>query len=96
MDFDEAKRRASLAVPNLTTVQPGDSSNETKRFNLSSPQFPVPELIFFGFTQLLGFQPFGPHEKLRWAIQARLSNRYFAIAQLLDEFARHDSGDDRP
>ena len=79
MDLEEARRRVRLAVPNLTARESGDSAEGSKRFEIGPPQFPVAELILVGFTKLLDFKPFGPGEKMRWGIEAKLDGHPFTV-----------------
>lgn len=64
---------ASALVRPAPMIELGRRETEGKGFfeaiaAMTVKGFPIPELILFGFSELLGFTPDGPGEKVRWTI----------------------------
>ena len=50
-------------------------------------EVPVPELILFALTELRGLPRYGPHEKLRWAVDGTFRGVLFSVR--LEKFGLH-------
>src|SRR6266436_5127269 len=90
MTLDEARRHAaglfaelrSPAASSLVEVgrREGEGLGFLEQLNaMTPPGFPFPELLAFGFTQLLNVPTYGPGEKLLWGVRFRFKGVDFAF-----------------
>ncbi len=91
MDLAAAQRRARELLPiTRPTRQPvgfiefgrreGVGQGFFEQLAAMTPgDFPLPELILFGFTELLGLTPYGPEEKVRWGFEFEFRGAIFAF-----------------
>jgi hypothetical protein len=93
--FEEARRQAEVLFGEARELRPEDEVSrdlvelgrrdaEGKGFldhlrSMTPSGFPIPELLQFGLTKLLGFQSYGPGEKMRWGIQFVFRDTFVAF-----------------
>lgn len=79
MTLEEARRQAKELFADIGTptdcelVEVGRREAEGKHLvehikAMTPPGFPIPGLLLFGLTQLLGLETYGPEEKMRWGV----------------------------
>ncbi len=89
MNLEEARRLAAEifgeARPSSghrPLIEVGRREGEGKGFYaqlMTPPGFTIPELLLFGFVQLLGFESYGPEEKMRWGVIFDFRDQRFAF-----------------
>src|SRR5581483_6323504 len=77
MTLDEARRNIRRALPDLRAPEPNEKSGGAA--HPLNANFPIPDVILVGLTQLLDLKRFGPGEKLRWGVRANFRNEPFTV-----------------
>lgn len=79
MDIETLRKRAKR---DLAEFSEGKALREGQwvRQDLNSEAFPVPDLVLFGLTQLLGFDPTSPGDKVRWQVDADFKGVPFSVS----------------
>ena len=92
MDLSSARERAFEILGGACSptrepdgfVELGRHEGEGKGFleqlqSMTPPGFPIPDLVFFGLTQLLDLPFYGPEEKMRWGVAFEFRGAIFAF-----------------
>ncbi len=95
MTFQEARQKAAELLSEAAPLDPqhheprdlvevgrreGEGTGFLEQLQAMTPSgFPIPELLLFGLTNLIGFRSYGPGEKMRWGVSFLFRGTFFAF-----------------